>query len=407
MTIERQNKLVFWSFLCLFVYSLVYELIDAWVSASNFFGLIYISIICLVTLFVRTSWKRDIPPNALLLYDVLLIWNLVCFVRGMFASLNYFDWKNVLTDPGGGLSLAVPLAIIVGVNYLSTKRLLKLIITLFKFSILLIPASLFIFSEIYSRLVTPVVVFILFIPYLKKRERVVVFLVAILSAVLGLSWRANILHISISFLILFIYYFRMVLSRSFITVLQVASFVLPIYFIYQGIQGESIFAKSATISSSPNESAEVQDLTADTRTDLYTDVFKDLKQNQKLWLGKGANAKYKAQEDFDLLAFLGDERPSVEVGFLKTLLYTGIIGVLIYSILIIMAVYYGTCRTNNTLTVLLATFLASHWVILFIENIINYDMYFYMSWICVGLCFSESFRNLTDTQIKRWFYLNI
>jgi cell division protein FtsW (lipid II flippase) len=43
-----------------------------------------------------------------------------------------------------------------------------------------------------------------------------------------------------------------------------------------------------------------------------------------------------------------------------------------------------------------------HWVILFIENILTYNPYYYFHWFVIGLCMSTSFRNQNEKEVKAW-----
>ena len=51
---------------------------------------------------------------------------------------------------------------------------------------------------------------------------------------------------------------------------------------------------------------------------------------------------------------------------------------------------------------MLATFLATHWAMLFVENSNDYGIYYYLTWLVTGICLSKDFRSLTDQQIKDW-----
>ncbi len=403
LTEKKQSNLLFWSFLSLYAYELVFQWPKLSFSASNLFALLYISLGCMIVLYRKTSWKQDIPPAAQTAFYLLLACNVVAVIRGILNAKGYVDLKNTLTDADGGLALLLPITMMAGLSFLNGYRLLRLCITIFTFSFVLIPVALSLFPEMYSRLVTPVIFFILLIPYVKGFHKFVILIVAVVSALIAVSWRANILQIGLGFLFLLIYYFRQLITKFFLTILQIAFFVVPLYFLYQGTQGDSIFANDDSQYNVMSNGEEV-DLIADTRTALYDEVLNDLVKNNSLWLGKGSTGKYETEYDFELLAELGNERPNVEVGFLKILIQTGILGMILYGIVLGIAVYFGTQQTNNTLTKLLAVFLAFHWTMLFIESTTVYDPYFYFSWIAVGLCFSKKFRNLTDGQIREWLH---
>ena len=285
--------------------------------------------------------------------------------------------------------------------------MLKFVFFTFLFSFALIPLTLTnTETEIYlfSRNVVPVIFFILFIPYLKIKQNALILIVAFLSLFIALALRSNIIHIITSLGIVSIFWFRKAINHRILLILQVALFVIPIFLLFRGIQGENIFNRSTNVEFLITSKGEQENLAEDTRTELYSDVLKDLYESGDIWLGRGANGKYKTGGDFELPVELGNMRPDVEVGFLKLLIYNGILGVLFYSIIIWIAAYNGIAKTNNTLSQLFGILIASHWFILFLENIITYNPYYYFHWFTVGLCLSHSFRTLTNEQIKQWLH---
>ena len=399
---SEQKNFIYWSFISLFIYTLLLELPILSISPSNFFFLLYISLSFLLVLYFRNYWKRDIPPFALITFNLLLVCNLIAIVRAIVSTSNYLDWKHTLVNEDGGISLLVPFAMVSSFHFINNKKLLQLCINIFKYSFFLIPIALAFSTESYPRMVTPVIVFIILSPYFKEKERFIILTVAVISVAIAISWRTNVLHILISFSLLMVYYLRKWASASLLTVVHLCLFLIPLYFLNQGINGDSIFSRMKNSEYSIKTNGEEIEFTADTRTALYEEVFKDLNVTNSLWLGKGSTGKYKTEYDYDLLAEMGNERSSVEVGFLRILINTGILGFVLYTILLLIAVFYGTFRTKNTLSKLLALLVASHWAMLFIEEATVYNLYYYFTWIVVGLCFSREFRNLSDDQLKEW-----
>jgi hypothetical protein len=283
--------------------------------------------------------------------------------------------------------------------------MLKFVFYTLLFSFILIPLTLTSAETeiyLYSRNVVPVVIFILFIPYLKIRQTGLILIVAALSLYIAIAWRSNIIHILTSVAIVFIFYLRKLMNYRWLVFLQIILFIVPVYLLFRGIQGDNIFNRSTNTEYLITSKGEQENLAEDTRTELYTDVLTDLYETGDIWLGRGANGKYKTDHDFDLPVELGNMRPDVEVGFLKLLIYNGVLGIILYGILLWFAAYYGIAKTNNTLSQLLGILIATHWAVLFLENIITYNPYYYFHWFSVGLCLSHSFRSLTNDEIKQW-----
>lgn len=399
---EKINKLVFWSIASLYGFAILDAIFLFTTSIDSFFILMYVSIICLIALFLKKEWRKDVPAAALNTFYVLLLINLIAFIRGFLDVAGYLEWKLMLIGSTGGLSMFIPLAVIVGVNYQYSGRLLKLCTLILKYSFLIFPILIgfSIYYEAYSKIVIPVIFFVLLIPYIKSKEKLIFLVVAVLSAVAAITWRSNIIHMVISIGLLSVFYFRRWISVNFLTMIQVLACLIPCYYMYMGVvKGKSVFAAEDDKEYRLGASNESENLLADTRTVLYQEVLTDLVGSKTILYGKGANAKYKS-EIFDE-AIYQKGRNNVEVGLLNILLFQGVIGFIIQSLSLFMAVYYGTRRSRNTLTKILAMFLVSHWIILFIENSVSYSLYFYFTWMAVGLCYSKKFRSLTDSQLYR------
>jgi hypothetical protein len=177
-------------------------------------------------------------------------------------------------------------------------------------------------------------------------------------------------------------------------------FITPFLLLFLGVSGNfNVFQPfeaddtSLVVSSQGTE----ENLITDTRTFLYYEVFTSMNDHNSFIWGEGAAGKYTSN------FFNGIDRYGAEVGFLNILLYSGIIGVTIYFVVLVTACFYGIYRSRNTLSKLLSIFIAFRWVLLFAEDITQYDMNFYFMWIIIGLCLSKQFRQMTDRDIKQYF----
>ncbi len=403
--LKNNSSLILVSFISLFAYELMFEIPFTKKMIDNFFPLLYISAFCLFILFLRSNKKYEIPNGALTVFYLFLFWNFISFTRSAITASEYLDIKTLYINKLGGLSLLIPLAIGPGLNYKESSRMLRFVFYTLLFSFLLIPLTITSTETeiyLYSRNVVPVIVFILFIPYLKNKQNALILIVASLSLYIALAWRSNIIHILTSIAIVPIFYIRKYLNYRWLLLLMAVLFIIPVFLLFRGIQGDNIFNRSTNTEYLITSKGEQENLAEDTRTELYTDVLIDLYETGDIWLGRGANGKYRTDHDFELPVELGNMRPDVEVGFLKLLIYNGVLGIILYGILLFFAAYYGIAKTNNILSQLLGVFIATHWLVLFLENIITYNPYYYFHWFSVGLCLSHSFRSLTNEEIKKW-----
>jgi hypothetical protein len=220
--------------------------------------------------------------------------------------------------------------------------------------------------------------------------------------------RANVLRIIVAVCLFFAYYFRRFVRISYLKIACFLFFITPLVFLSLGIAGYfNIFQpfdedEQFVISEGGKESS---NLIQDTRTGLYVEVLSSVFENNTLIFGGGATAKYKSEMFFTIDE--GRGRYGAEVGFLNTLLYSGIIGVTLYFLVLSSASYYAINYSNNFLSKILGVFISFRWLLFFIEDVTKYDMNFYFLWIAIGMCFSIQFRKCTDSEIKTWLMKNV
>ncbi len=401
------SRILFFSIIGIYLLEIINAFPGIKERIDNFFLLNYISLFALLILLLKKKWRADIPIAGLLFFYLLLATNIIAIVRSCILAEDYLDWKKIFVQTNGGLSLLIPLSLLVGLNYQYSNRLIKTCSQILKKSpfLLLLFIGLGIGLNAYSSIAVPIIFFILLLPYIKFTEKIILFIIAALSAIADITWRANIIHIVASLSIIFYHYYlkKWVPKRMLGFSLLLISFI-PLYYLYIGITtGESFFAPKKDRQYMVNETRgeDGEDLLADTRTFLYEEVLEDLSSSPYyLLFGKGAGAKYKSPFFEDSLGYTNG-RDNAEVGFLNILLTTGIFGFFLQTALLFIAVYLGIFKSNNSLTTIFAIFLVSHWVILFIENSVIYGLYYYFTWLLIGLCYSKNFRKLFDDQIGR------
>ncbi|MBN2730616.1 MAG: hypothetical protein JXR53_15435 [Bacteroidales bacterium] len=182
--------------------------------------------------------------------------------------------------------------------------------------------------------------------------------------------------------------YRKLKSRSVLFLSFVVVF-LPFIWFYTSINdNQSLFARY---------SEEVFN-TQDNRTFLYTEVFDDLLKTKTIIQGKGASGTYYSPT-MRIAKVDSKNRPNVEVGILAILLKGGIIAVFLTSILIIYAIYLAFFKTNNIYTIAIGYLLLIHFVILFVENLVQFNTYNFLIWYFIGICLNGQVREMTDQEI--------
>jgi hypothetical protein len=182
---------------------------------------------------------------------------------------------------------------------------------------------------------------------------------------------------------------------------------MPVVLLFLGVSGkfnvfsENKFDYEANITLQGESSS--SNVSADTRTFLYKEVFYSMiKRNSSFIYGEGGAAGY--QTDYFTDSVLNKKgRYRSEVGFLNTFLYSGVIGVLLYALVLFAPAYYAINKSNNRLSKMIGLFLAARWGLSFVEEVSQFDMNFFFMWLMIGLCLSNRFRAMTEAQMAIYF----
>ncbi|NOT97669.1 MAG: hypothetical protein HOO97_01045 [Sideroxydans sp.] len=404
------SKLIFISFLCVLAMDVFNQVSSLFGSpAWGFTFLLVLNLASASGLFIfsrKIQWKSNIPARGLLVIQLFWLWSLFTFIRGIGSAHDYWDWKVLLL--GYLPSVAISLAVVLGVNLKFSAKLLRfLLFKLFPFSFLFIPFSFAYNDEFYSRLVMPVCLFVLISPYLIKKWRILVFAVAITSIAMDVSYRANALRLMIPLLLVGLFYFRPILQSKLMNAVLAGLLCIPLILLSLGVSGTfNVFAENKfdfEVGTVLQGETGTSTVSADTRTFLYREVFFSMnKRDSSYLIGEGGAAGYETGYFVD--AVLNEKgRFRSEVGILNTLLYSGAIGVLFYALVLFLPAYYAINKSNNRLCKMIGLFLAARWPLSFVEEIAQFDMNFFFLWFMIGLCLSNKFREMTDEQLARYF----
>ena len=402
-------------FLISLVALLIYEL---GMIVFHFNGLSIFKII--LTLFVWISFcvaflyylrrykvlKRSIPRLAHVTLVLLLVWNLFNIIRSIYYDVGTLTtvFGNVYTC----LSLLVPFVIIFSINKFSIKNIQAYFLILLKTGLIAF-FIFFIFNvggnfntvqiHILLLLLLPVIFLITVLPYQKKKNTLLILISMpiLLYAASLYGVRTMAIRVVLLFACLIAVYLYGQVNWKWVLPLSCLVLLLPFILIQQSVAtGESAITKY--LSGSTDD-----DLSIDTRTFIYTELFADLVSNDQLLIGKGANGRYYS-EYFSTQEGDSDIRLNIEVGALGLLLKGGFIAVVLNLFLLILAVFYAFFQSKNYYVIGIGFLLLVHFILLFIENIIVYSSYNYFTWFFIGICLSKPIRNLKNSEIN--FILN-
>lgn len=370
--------------------------------------LIYISIAIFIRFASTEGFGENEIPNPIKnLFILWLAWNIFNLIRGGFLASYYWDWKYLFFN-SFSFSL-IPMVFFLGKNLMISRTIFTFTLKyLFPFGFLVIPLTLVTNEELYSRLMIPISLFMVFIPYLKIKWKLLIIIVATTSILMVIGFRSNIIKASFSVILLLIYYFHYYIHLNWVKIAHFFLFALPLVLFTLGATDTyNIFHERSeeegyyTTDNLGNE----ENLMTDTRTFLYVEILSSLKNSGNWIIGEGAAGSYESEWFYDDGGAIEGKRYGCEVGILNILMRFGIIGVIIYFCLLFSVSYYAIYFSSNLLSKLLGLFIAFRWTYSFVEEFTTFDLNFYFFWLIIGLVSSVAFRSLNDTEIRN--YLNI
>ncbi len=390
----------------------VFRLIS-WVPSINFDSLTYffvllnyLSIGAILLITIKSVKDQHVPSTISSLFYAWLLWNFFNVVRGGLLASSYWDWKFLLLTSVGFSFIS--LVFFLGNNLFFTRKIIIFYVKyMFVFGFLFIPFSFVTNPELYSRLMIPVTFLILFIPYVQPKWKWLIALVAIASVFLALDFRTNIIKIALSIVLLSIYLLRKYVLNSWLIFIHILLFIIPLTLFFLGVTGS--FNIFSDLSSSKSQKIVLQgsqgngqELTNDTRTFLYDEVLSSMNTLSDWIIGKSASGSYHSEWFYNNGGAMEGKRYRSEVNILNILLYHGIVGVLIYFILLYTVSLIAIKNSNNTLAKMLGLVIASRWTLSFIEEFTQFDLNFFFFWLLIGLVSSAYFRSLSDSELKKY-----
>lgn len=343
----------------------------------------------------------------MLIVWIYLLWNGVCIIRGMFAAEIYWDWRGLISN---AMALMLPIVIFSATNKLVVQSLLsffvKYVMPLFLVFALIIRTDAFGFYLI------PVSFLILFFPALTKWQKMILLFSTVIVIVADLGARSNVIKFGVPFFILLLYYFRT--NIKIMEAARLTLFVVPLIFFTLGVTGifnvfnmdEYIKGDYTGAGADIHGNRMEQSITADTRTLLYEEVLASAINNDYWLLGR-TPARGNDSYTFGLLVaeLTGEnrfERLSNEIGLANVFTWTGIVGVILYMLIFFRASYLAVNRSRNIYAKMVGVYLAFRWLYSWIEDINNFTLNYFMLMVIIGLCFSESFRNMSNKDVMIW-----
>jgi hypothetical protein len=333
-----------------------------------------------------------------------LLWNLVCIVRGTLTAEIYWDWKNLANN---GMALLLPLSAYIAAD----KHLLSVVFRSYvRNALILFPiVFLIIAARSYGFYLAPVSLLLFFLPVLSQRWKVVLLMCAGVVLLDDLGARSNVIKFAVPILILIFFSVRRFRSIRFLNIFSKLCFVAPLFFLVLAVMGRfNVFQMDEYIRPYQVDNRDnrghrsSEDLTADTRTFLYIEVLQTAKKYNSWWFGRSPARGNETTAFYDADVTGRGERAANEVAILNVFTWTGIIGVLLYFLVFYRASQLAIRYSNNKYAKMLGLFVAFRWAYSWVEDINNFTLNYLFLWVLIGMCFSKSFREMDDEQLKEW-----
>lgn len=398
-----------WTILLITLYSIVSKNVGQ--SALSVFANFPLWMI-INTYVLYVFWKSkekyfDLKENSNFKFVMIyLLFNIFNIIRGIFIAKGYWNFKDLFVN---SLALLIPL-----VAYVSSNKLL--LQKIFTFYVKYVLALFFIFiffisKDDYGVYLSAVVFLLLFFPALTLRWKVILLTFVLLIFFTGLGSRSSVIKFSLSAVFSLLYYFRFFLGKSFFQLVKNILYILPVILFALAITNtfnvfkidKYIKGDYSTVSDNGNGKVIKEDLKADTRTPLYLEVlFTANKYNS--WLIGRSPARGNDTKLFSSLSKItgSKERISNEVSILNVFTWTGIIGVFLYFLAFFSASTLAINHSNNIYSKIVGLFIAFRWSYAWVEDFNNYSLNTFIIWIMIGFCISNSFRGMSDAEVKVW-----
>lgn len=342
----------------------------------------------------------------LLFVQLLLLWYLICIIRGCFVADNYWEWKHLVKT---GFTMMIPfityLAISPSFVLFITQKWLHLTLPLF---FVFFP---FLLGDGTGRYLAPVSVLLLFFPIIPKNWKFILLGFSLFIFLGNLDARSNLIKFSVPLFMSFGIYLGIYKSNIIIKVLYYIMFSFPIVLFLLGISGIfNVFKMDDYILKSINKvivvNGEEINLVADTRTPIYKEVIESsIKNNYYIWgqtPARGNESEIFGNYLNTITGLKKKERFANEVSILNIFTWTGIVGVFLYFLIFLKAGFLAVFKSNNQYARLIGLYISFRWCYAWVEDFTNFDLSYLFLWITIGLCYSVRFREMKDLRIKLW-----
>ncbi len=368
---------------------------------------LFYSMIIALFLFVKKKLTYPKKQKSLIWIKLYIIVIILSVVRGVFVAEIYWDYRALIFNAFGMFMI---FAVYISLNPYLLQRTLSVYLK-YAFFIYLIQIPFLFDLRLYGMFIYPLAFILLFTPAIPGFWRIVLVGITVILLSLILSSRAVVLKIAMSFLLSLLFYVRFFLNKRILNTVSLFIFLMPAIFFLLAILtpfnifniGEYVKSDIKTEGNVGNE--DEQDLLADTgRTMFFVDALVTAVKYDSWLIGRtparGIETNFLA--DYYIALTGRAERVASEIGIINIFTWMGLIGVILYFLILAKGSYLAINKSNNFWAKIFGLYIAFRWLIVWIEDRNDFTMNHFVLMLMVGLVYSEWFRKMNNEEVEIW-----
>lgn len=351
--------------------------------------------------------KHILIPNRVNVYIKLYyIWITISIIRGLFTAENYIEYKQLIT---GTISLSSPLLI-----WLSFYP--KILSQIYSYWV---KYALFFFFIFFSWAVgwtqfylSPLLLLFCYFSLLKREKAYIILILGLIYTLIEAEdSRAQFIKGFLSLFMGIIVYKANLLSNRLIKLGHIICYTSSLFlFIFILSDTFNFIQGNIDENDAINNNKERSYSEKDTRSLIYIDAISSSIDNNYIISGRTpargndinvSHILFQGGYD-ENVEFNKGERHRNEMLHINTFTWTGLIGLILYSLIYINSTYLAVYKSNNVYIRLLGCYVAFRWSFGWIEETNTFLISDFALWCMIGMCYSPLFRNMSNLEFKNW-----
>lgn len=338
---------------------------------------------------------------------IWLAWLGICFFRGVLITENIVEAKQLMY---GTSCLIIPYFTFLFADPKMTAEIFRF---WYRYAMVFFLVAFLWLVGVSQFYLSPLLILFCFFPLFEGKKRLMVIVLALLYLALsGLDNRAQLAKGICSVLMGVVVLYKDYISYRMIRIAHFAAYFLSLLiFIYILSDAVSIIKGDKSVQESMEDYNSSNEESKDTRSLLYVDVILSAVQNNYILGGNTPARGNKITVSgplfmwaySDTTEFNKNERHWNELLHLNVFTWTGLIGLIIYSLIYIKASFMAVYKSNNVYIKLLGCYIAFRWSFGWIEDLNKFDILNVALWMMIALCMSVKYREMSDKEFKDWF----